>query len=129
MARVARGKIKEDEAQRKDVPAGSYSGPERRVKARVRVRFPATVRGTNANGEAFEIETHVNNLSTGGLHVTIAQSVKQGAKLFIIIWLAPTPNREVATARLAVRSKVVRVELEDEGAYGVAVALTHYRFL
>ena len=129
MARAAREKIKDDEAQRKDVLARPYFGPERRAKARVSVRFPATVRGTNANGELFEIETHINNLSTSGLHLTITHSVKQGAKLFIIIWFGPTPDTDAARARLAVRCRVVRVEPEDDGAYGVAVVITHYRFL
>ena len=84
----------------------------------------------NANGEAFETETHLNNLSASGLQLRLSQPVKQGAELFIIIWLAPSPNSETGTPRVAVRGIVSRVEPESAGAYGIAVsAVGHYRFL
>lgn len=126
---VSRGKTKDDDPQSKNLLAPFYRGLERRAKPRVATPFPTTVRGVNANGEVFETDTHLNNLSGGGLHLRLAQPVKQGAKLFIIIWLAPSPNREVATPRIAVRGRVVRVEPESNGAYGVAVAVTQHRFL
>ncbi|MFN2499933.1 MAG: PilZ domain-containing protein [Pyrinomonadaceae bacterium] len=104
-------------------------GVERRAKARLRTPFPATVRGVNINGEAFESETHLNNLSAGGLHLSLEHPVTEGSKLFVIVWLAPAPSTEVATPRVAVRGTVLRVEQILGGAYGVAMTITHYKFL
>jgi hypothetical protein len=120
---VSRGKTKDD------VLAPFYRGVERRAKARVAIPFPATVRGLNANGETTETDTHLNNLSAGGLHLRLAQPINQGANLFIIIWLGSSPKRELGTPRVAVRGIVSRVEPESAGAYGVAVAIRQYRFL
>ena len=91
--------------------------------------FPATVRGVNANGEAFETHTHLNNLSHVALNLSLTQPVKQEAKLFIIIWLTPTPSQEAETPRVAVRGTVVRVEPKSTGGSTVTVAITNYRFL
>lgn len=118
-----------DDPQSEAGLATFYSGAERRAKARVRTPFPATVRGTNADGESFETDTHLNNLSAGGLHLQLAQPVKEGVKLFIIVWLAPAPSSEVSTPRVALRGTVLRVEPAADGAYGVAVAITSYKFL
>ena len=95
----------------------------------MRTPFPVTVRGVNENGEQFETDTYLNNLSAGGLHLRLAQPIKQGTKLFIIIWLAPAPTREVATPRVAVRGTALRVEPESDDMYGIGIRITHYKFL
>jgi PilZ domain-containing protein len=87
------------------------------------------VRGVSPNGEAFETDTHLTDLSGGGLKLSLPKPVKEGAKLFIIIWLGPGPSKDAVTPRVAVRGTVVRIEPESNGACGVAVAITNYRFL
>ena len=87
------------------------------------------VRGVNANGEAFETDTHLNNLSRGGLNLKLGQPVKKGAKLFIIMWLAAPESLDAEAPRVAVRGTVLRVEPRSSGPYNVAVAITNYRFL
>ena len=87
------------------------------------------MRGVNANGEAFETDTHLNNLSHGGLNLSLAQPVKQGTNVFIIIWLAPAPSQDAGTPRVAVRGTAVRVEPKSTGPSTVTVAITNYRFL
>ncbi len=110
-------------------PADFNRGIERRSKARVRTPFPATVRGVNTKGEAFETRTHLNNLSAGGLHLDLPQPVDEAAKLFIVIWLAPEPTSEVSTPRVAVRGTALRAEAHADGTYGVAVAISKHKFL
>jgi hypothetical protein len=119
----------EDDPEGKYLLSPFYPGLERRGKPRVATPFPATVRGVNASGEAFETNTHLNDLSGGGLNLRLPQPVNQGAKLFIIMWLGPSPGRDAETPRLAVRARVVRIEPESNGAYGAALAVTSYRFL
>ena len=87
------------------------------------------MRGVNASGEAFETNTHLKDLSGGGLNLRLPQPVKQGAKLFIIMWLGADRSRDEETPRVAVRARVVRIEPESNGAYDAAVAVTSYRFL
>jgi len=130
------GRLTEDKINTHDPPdkdkavgAGLSRGVERRAKARVRTTFPATVRGINTDGKAFESETHLNNLSAGGLHLSLNQPVAPGSNLFVLIWLAPTPNTEIATPRVAVQGRATRVEKVPGDAYGIAMTITHYRFL
>ncbi len=128
-SRVNPGKINGRDPPDKDVGTAFSRGVERRAKVRVRTPFPAMVRGVGTSGEAFESETHLNDLSAGGLHLSLEQSVTKGSELFVIIWLAASPNTEVATPRVAVRGSVVRVEEISGGTYRVAMTITHYKFL
>jgi len=127
--KVSREKRKDDDAENKVLLAPFYRGQERRDKPRVSAPFPATVRGVNANGEVFETDTHLNNLSHGALNLSLTHAVKQGAKLFIIVWLAPAPSKDAGTPRVAVRGTVVRVEPQSTALSTVTVAITNYRFL
>ncbi|HEU0047788.1 MAG TPA: PilZ domain-containing protein [Nitrososphaera sp.] len=129
--KIDRRKINADDPpdSDKDVGTAFSRGLERRIKPRVRTPFPATVRGVNTDGEAFESKTRLNSLSAGGLHLNLEQRVTKGSELFVIIWLAPYPNAEVATPRVAVRGRVVRLEEIPGGACGVAMTITHYKFL
>ncbi len=118
-SRVNPGKINGRDPPDKDVGTAFSRG----------VELPAMVRGVGTSGEAFESETHLNDLSAGGLHLSLEQSVTKGSELFVIIWLAASPNTEVATPRVAVRGSVVRVEEISGGTYRVAMTITHYKFL
>ena len=125
---VSREKRQEEHPQSEVAPA-PYLGPERRDKPRLNVPFPAMVRGVNANGEAFETDTHLNNLSRGGLNLKLGQPVEPGMKLFILIQLAAPESQDAEAPRVAVRGNVLRVERQPDGPYSVAVAITQYRFL
>ena len=126
--KVSREKRQEERPQSEVAPA-RYPGPERRDKPRLSVPFPAMVRGVNASEEAFETNTHLHNLSRGGLSLRLEQLVKQGAKLFILIQLAAPETQDAEAPRVAVRGTVLRVERQSNGPYNVAVAITQYRFL
>ena len=102
---------------------------ERRSKPRIQNPFPATVRGVNARGEAFETDTVLDNLSASGLHLFLLQRVKQGAKVFIVIQFSTDPTVKETRARVAIRGDVLRAERESSGACGIAVSFTGHRFL
>src|SRR6478609_1933068 len=61
---------------------------ERRDKPRVQIAYPATVRGIDANGEAFEVNTLIDNLGAGGLFVYLPRPIAKGVQLFAIVRLA-----------------------------------------
>ncbi|PYV86367.1 MAG: hypothetical protein DMG05_19935 [Acidobacteria bacterium] len=100
-----------------------------RTKPRIYEPFPAKVRGVDTNGEAFRIETVIDNLSTGGVYLRLAQPVEQGAKLFIMIRLSTAKSDEMPAPRVAARGVVLRAEPQPDGVYGLAIAFTRHRFL
>ena len=103
--------------------------PERRSKPRIQNPFPATVRGVNASGEAFETDTVLDDLGAGGLHLSLPSRVEQGTKLFIVVQFWTGPTIKETRPRVALRGEVLRAERESSGACGIAVAFTSHRFL
>jgi hypothetical protein len=102
---------------------------ERRSKPRIQSPLPATVRGVNTSGEAFETNTVLDDLSAGGLHLSLTERVEQGAKVFVVIQFWTGPTVKETRPRVALRGEVLRAERESSGACGIAVAFTSHRFL
>ncbi len=99
---------------------------ERRHGLRVDLPFPATVRGIDATGERFTVNTQLDNLSACGLYFRLERTVEPGAHLLLVVRLATAPN---AGLRVALRGTVLRTEAHDDGRCGVAVAFDRHRFL
>jgi hypothetical protein len=114
-------------------PVGGLSpdrnGEERRHHPRIYEPFPVTVRGVDADGQAFTLNTVVDNFSAGGLYLRLSRRVAPGAKLFAIVRLSTSQAPEVAAARVATRGILLRVEPQPAGVWGAAVAFTRHRFL
>jgi hypothetical protein len=102
---------------------------ERRSKPRIYDLFPATVHGVDSNGEVFETDVVLGNLSAAGLYIQIGHCIEPGATLAIIVELSPTPAKEKSTSRVVLYGMVLRAELKPNEACGVAMTLTHHRFL
>lgn len=107
----------------------TYRRAERRIKSRLQGPFPALVRGLNANGETFETETMLDDLSAGGLHLRLRQPVSLGVVIFLVARLTHGGMPEVCVPRVALRSLVLRSEQQVDGSFGVAAAILHHRFL
>jgi len=84
------------------------------------------VRGVNAAGEAFEVESVLDNLSSGGLYLRLAQRVKKRTKLEFLIRMSAAAHADAATVQA--RGVVLRVEARPAGLFGLAVKLTRHRF-
>jgi hypothetical protein len=108
-------------------PLADCERAERRSSLRICNPFPALVRGVTASGEGFASRTVIDNLSASGLYLRLAQHVKPGEQLSIVIWLSDDPNDELTAPRVMVRGKVLRVESQPGGAYGLAVAFVRRR--
>jgi hypothetical protein len=98
---------------------------ERRRKPRLYEPFPAKVRGEDADGVSFELDTVLDNVGPGGLYLRLARNVSQGATLFIVVRLSPAPGKTVFAPTMAFRGIVERVEPGPDGRCGLAVSLTH----
>lgn len=107
----------------------SYRGKERRIKPRIFEHFKATVHGLNALGEAFSVETVLENMSATGLYLRLPQVVEVGTELLVVSQLSNPPNGRTSGPLLAMSGAVVRIGEASSDACGVAVEFTHTRFL
>ncbi len=107
-------------------PEGRFAELDRRRALRVDLPFPVTVRGTDATGNGFTLDTTLDNLSTYGLYFCLPRPVAPGAKLFVVVRL--TLGGEMCPS-VAMRGVVVRAELLADGRTGVAVSFDDHRFL
>ena len=102
---------------------------ERRNRQRLFEPFPVKVRGVDRKGNRFKINTAVENISAGGLYLRLKQRVEPGTVLFVVTQFSSAWKRNARVACVATRGPVLRVESRSGGEYGVAVAITHHRFL
>ena len=102
---------------------------ERRAKPRIYDLFPATVCGVDSNGEVFETDVVIDNLSAAGLYTQMRQCIDPGATLAIIVQLSPAAVNGKPKARVVLYGMVLRAERKPNDACGVAMRLTHHRFL
>jgi hypothetical protein len=107
----------------------SYSGAQRRRKSRIYQPFPVRVRGVDASGESFEVDTTLDNLSAGGVFLRLRRWVAEGSKIFLVLHLSIAREEGVQAPRVAVRGVVIRVERQIDGSCGLAIAITRHRFL
>ena len=88
--------------------------------------FPVKVRGVDAEGGDFDLNTVLENFSAGGLYLHLPQVLEPGAKVFAVVRLG---TQEAPGAVVAVRGRVRRVDAKPDGGSGVAVQFTRHRFL
>ena len=105
------------------------SDVERRIKPRIYKPFHARVRGINAGGEAFEVSTVLDNMSSGGLYLRVEQNVRQGAEISVIIRLSTKKVDLIPVANVAVEGVVVRNEAQPSGIYGLGISISTRRFV
>ena len=102
---------------------------ERRKKERFTAPVPVLLRGVSSEGERFEHEGVLENVSVGGFYLRLSRSVEPGASVFALIrFTAGLPARGRGPAFAAV-GRVLRVEPCPGGGLGTAVAITRHRFL
>lgn len=103
--------------------------PERRIKPRIDLPFSAKVRGVDANGEAFETDSVLDNFSAGGLYLRMARSLNQGAELLVMVELPTASDASAGTSQIEAQGVILRAEPQVNGDCGVAVAFTKHRFI
>jgi hypothetical protein len=85
------------------------------------------VRGVNAAGKVFELDTVLENISGGGAYLVVPDAVEVGAELALVVRFDQRGG--VQAPRVAMSGSVVRIEPQPSGDFGVAVAFTRHRFL
>jgi c-di-GMP-binding flagellar brake protein YcgR len=102
---------------------------ERRQKPRIDIPFSARVSGLDANGQAFETNSVLDNFSAGGLYLRMARSLKQGAELLVLVELPTALAGDEGATQIEAQGVILRAEPQPNGGCGVAVAFTKHRFL
>lgn len=104
-------------------------GSERRCFPRISDPIHTLVRGVDGGGNEFEIETLLDNLSAGGLYLRISRFVAVGEKLSFIVRLSVAGKQDQKVPRIAARGKVLRIEPQNRGLYGLAAIFLDHEFL
>ncbi len=109
---------------------------ERRKTRRFYESFIATVVGVDRSGTPFDFQTVLDNISSGGLYLYFPRSlcfdqapVEQGAQLSFTVDLSSTAMDLAWRSRLVAQGEVVRTDIKESGACGVAVKFTDHNFL
>jgi len=109
--------------------ATRYDGPERRHQLRLDGWFLAVVHGQDRDGQPFQVNAEVANISAGGLYLRIRKQVDLGAQLSLVVRIMTPPGSEVHGPLVVIRGRVLRAEPQTNGRSGLALAITHYEFL
>jgi len=108
------------------VPARQTGMGERRIKPRLNQSFPTRAWGTDAAGQAFEVDCLLDNISSTGLYLRIPGQMKLGAELSMVIKFL---NDRETGATAVLRGHILRDEPQPDGRHGVAVAIKEHYFL
>jgi hypothetical protein len=99
---------------------------DRRAKSRLKEAFPTRAWGTDAEGQLFEVDCVLDNISSTGLYLRIPKAMKSGADLSLVIKFS-NGNGNGASAILL--GQILRAEPQADGHHGLALAIREHHFL
>ena len=99
---------------------------ERRSKPRSHDVLPARVWGVDIEHEAFGVDCAIENISSAGVYLRIPCQMKSASDVGLVVHLLDGPH---GRATAAIRGKVLRIEPQTDESYGVAIAISDYKFL
>jgi len=102
--------------------------PERRVKPRINCDYRVIVAGYNGDGNKYQEDAKLANLSASGLFMIVNRQIEYGNNLSMTILLADAIKEE-DSPKISANGTVVRTEHRVDGSCGVAVKFKNYRFL
>src|ERR1044071_4097103 len=108
---------------------GAYEGPERRKHLRLEDPFPAKVRGIDLDGNAFDIEVTVGNVSARGFYAGLPVNVGKGSKLSVMIRFSTAVIPKARPKLLSAHGTVRRCEARADGTCGIYAEFEHHVFL
>ena len=99
---------------------------DRRAKSRLKEAFPIRAWGTDADGQLFEVDCVLDNISSTGLYLRIPRNMKSGAELTLAIKFL---NGHGTGASAILLGQVLRDEPQPDGHHGLALAIREHHFL
>jgi hypothetical protein len=108
-------------------PPESRLPPERRKRTRTKVHWPVCF-FRDATGE--RVESLTQDLSSGGFCCLADTPFTAGETLMCLLKLpSHGPNGKHLEQMLECKARVMRVELQDEGVYGIACRIEDYHLV
>lgn len=95
---------------------------ERRQRPRINNPLPVLVRGTNDQGEPFQFNSIVKDISAGGLCAIAPESLKIGEKLYLHVRFAQADANPTQAAKASLRGVVLRSKERPDGTCLFAVS-------
>jgi hypothetical protein len=105
-----------------------YTTPDRRIKPRITCDYPAIIEGYDGEGNKYNENAKLANLSASGLLMRANRIIENGTKLSVTILLTSALT-DLDTPKLATNGIVVRTEPQIDGTCGIAIKFNNYRFL
>lgn len=98
---------------------------ERRARLRNSTPFPVTVQGIDAGGAAFQHDTIVENIATGGLCLRLAQALELGTPVYLMVQLAAAEADGEQALWLSGYGVVRHVQQGEGSAHGYGIEFKH----
>lgn len=102
-----------------ELPSAGFEEAERRLVPRINGPFPAVVMNVAAGNQSVGGHPVIDNLSATNFYLRLALRMEAGAELLV--------SARISHAVVVMRGKVQRVEELENGIYGLAAAILHYR--
>ena len=99
---------------------------ERRIRPRIHEPFPIRAWGKDAEGQNFDVDCELDNISSTGLYLRLPMRVKSDAELSLVIKFL---NRQGTGPTALLNCRILRGEPQPDGRYGIAMTITEHHFL
>jgi hypothetical protein len=101
---------------------------DRRTKPRVACDYPVLIEGIDVQGNKYNENARLANLSATGLYMKAHRNIEFGSILSVTVLLT-SALIDKDTPRIATNGTVVRTDPQMDGTCGIAVKFNSYRFL
>ena len=101
---------------------------DRRIKPRVVCDYPVIIEGYDGDGNRYNENARLANLSASGLFMKANRNIENGATLSVTVLLT-SASVDKDTPKIATNGIVVRTEPQSDGSCGIAIKFNNYRFL
>lgn len=99
---------------------------ERRSKPRISETFAAKAKGVDVNGKQFSVPCTVENISASGVYLKCEEAVVAGSELKLQVHFFVEGD---AGSTIEAHGPIVRVDTLSDGSYGMAISISHHKFL
>jgi hypothetical protein len=101
---------------------------ERRIKPRVICDYPVIIVGYDSEGNKYNENARLANLSASGLYMKANRKIESGSRLSVTVLLT-SAFIDKDTPKIATNGTVVRTEPQIDGSCGIAIKFNSYKFL
>jgi hypothetical protein len=99
---------------------------ERRSKPRISEKFAARAKGVDVNGKQFSVPCTVENISASGVYLKCEEALIPGSELKLQVHFFVEGD---TGSTIEARGPIVRIDTLSDGSHGMAILISHHKFL